>query len=92
MPAYSINVRTPSHIADVHKVESDDLEGLRVEMAKSVGELLKDHAEQIWADQDWQVDVTDDSGLILYVINVSAIGSPATLGSAASLGLTATPS
>jgi hypothetical protein len=50
-------------------------------MACFVGELLKDHADLIWADQDWQIDVTNDEGLILYVIHISASETSATIGS-----------
>jgi hypothetical protein len=81
MSVYNINVRTASHIADTHQVEKTDLTELRVEMARFVGEMLKDHADLIWADEDWQVDVTDASGLILYVIHVSASATAATQGS-----------
>jgi hypothetical protein len=72
MPAYRINIRTESHIADSVDVETENLTDLRLELARFVGELLKDHAELIWADQDWQVDVTDSAGLILYVLHISA--------------------
>lgn len=78
MAEYNINIRTESHIADTVKVEKDDLTGLRVEIAAFVGELLKDHAELLWEDKDWQIDVSDDSGLILYVIQVVASEAPAT--------------
>jgi hypothetical protein len=80
MPTYNINVRTASHIADTTPVERTTLGELRLEMARFVGELLKDHAELIWEDQDWQVDVTDEAGLILYVLNVSANEAAATTG------------
>jgi hypothetical protein len=75
---YNINVRTESHIAATTEVQEDNLKGLRVEMARYVGELLKDHADLIWADEEWQVDVTDEAGLILYVIHVSAMKTSAT--------------
>jgi hypothetical protein len=81
MPVYHINIRTESHIATTVDVERDSLTELRLEMASFVGELLKDHAELIWADQDWQIDVTNDEGLILYVIHVSASETSATIGS-----------
>jgi hypothetical protein len=48
MPKYNINIRTESHIADTVAVERDSHTGLRLELAKFVGELLKDHAELIW--------------------------------------------
>ena len=48
MPRYNIELRSESHVADTLMVESDDLDALRVEVAQFVGELLKDHAGQIW--------------------------------------------
>jgi hypothetical protein len=50
----------------------------RVEAAKRIGSLLQAHAGKLWADEDWQMDVTDERGLILFVINVSAMKSAAT--------------
>lgn len=47
-------------------------------MARFIGELLKEHAQQIWLGQDWRVDVTDEAGLILYVMHVSATNPAAT--------------
>jgi hypothetical protein len=81
MSAYHINIRTESHIADSVEVEMENLTDLRVEMARFVGELLKDHAALIWTNEDWQVDVTDATGLILYVLHISAADTPATAGS-----------
>jgi hypothetical protein len=37
----------------------------RVEAAKRIGMLLHAHAGKLWVDEDWQMDVTDDTGLIL---------------------------
>jgi hypothetical protein len=79
MAKYNINIRTESHIAETLSVESDDHTALRVELARFVGELLKDHAELLWVDEDWQIDVSDDVGLILYVMHISALRTPATM-------------
>lgn len=78
MPRYNIEVRTASHVATSVPIEAADLTALRIELAKLVGELLKDHAMQIWVDEDWRVDVTDESGLILFVMEVSASNTAAT--------------
>jgi hypothetical protein len=51
MPAYHINNRTESRIADSVDVEMESLKDLPLELARFVDELLKDHAELIWADQ-----------------------------------------
>jgi hypothetical protein len=55
-----------------------DNDEARVEAAKRVGTLLHDHAGRLWADEDWQMDVTDERGLILFVIFVQALRAPAT--------------
>ena len=79
MPKFNIALRTADRVWETLVVERDDQEGLRIEMARFVGELLKDHAGRIWEDQDWRVDVTDDTGLILYVMNIFATDSAATM-------------
>jgi hypothetical protein len=80
MPGYKINIRTASHIADALDVDTESLTDLRLEMAKFVGELLKDHAALLWKDQDWQIDVSDNTGLILYAIQITALETSATSG------------
>jgi hypothetical protein len=80
MPIYHFEVRTPSHVMLTEGAELPDSTAARVEAAKRVGALLHEHAGQLWVDQDWQLDVTDAQGLILYVIQVIAIRSAATQG------------
>jgi hypothetical protein len=46
--------------------------------ARLVGIFLQEHAGKIWADENWQMDVTEESGLILFVITVQALKSAAT--------------
>jgi hypothetical protein len=79
MPKYSIELRTADRVWESLAVDRSDLTALRTEVARFVGELLRDHAQQIWADEDWRVDVTDETGLILYVMHVSATDSAATM-------------
>jgi hypothetical protein len=50
----------------------------RVEAAKRVGRFLQDHASKLWTDEHWKMDVTDENGLILFVILVQAMKSAAT--------------
>jgi hypothetical protein len=78
---YHINIRTQSHIASTADFEAQNLTELRVEMARFVGEVLKDHAELLWIDETWQVDVSNAEGLILDVIHLSASETSATIGS-----------
>lgn len=80
MPFYHFEVRTPSHVMITEGAELADNSAARVEAAKRIGGLLHDHAGQVWVDQDWQMDVTDARGLILYVIQIVALKSAATDG------------
>jgi hypothetical protein len=81
MSMYYINIRTDSHIASTTEFETGSLTDLRLEMARFVGEILKDHAALLWVDEAWQVDVTDADGLIYYVIHIDASETSATSGS-----------
>lgn len=55
-----------------------DLDAARLEAAVRVGKLLQVHAREIWSDEEWQMDVTDDAGLILFVLQISAMRTAAT--------------
>lgn len=79
MANYHIELRTADQVWETLDVERHDLEALRIEIARFVGELLRDHATKIWVDKDWRIDVTDEEGLILYAINVFATDSAATM-------------
>ncbi len=72
MTNYHIKLRTAERIWETLAVETEDLTALRTEVARFVGELLKDHAQEVWHDQDWRVDVTDEEGSILYVMHILA--------------------
>ncbi len=50
----------------------------REEASRRIGQLLLEHAGQLWIDEEWQMDITDDNGLILFVIRVAVLKSPAT--------------
>jgi hypothetical protein len=76
---YLIELRTADKIWTSVPYEGQDLRELRVEVAKFVGEILKDHAEKIWVDQLWRVDVADENGLILYVMHLDVTDSSATM-------------
>jgi hypothetical protein len=81
MPRFHFVVRTRSHVLLSDSVDLQDLESARIEAACRVGDLLKTHAGAIWEDKEWQMDVTDSTGLILFVIQVSAMKTAATASS-----------
>jgi hypothetical protein len=78
MPCFHFVVRTDTHVLLSDSVDLDDLERARVEAACRVGDLLKVHAAALWTDKEWQMDVTDSDGLILFAIQISAMKTSAT--------------
>lgn len=78
MPYYNFEVRTETHVMHAEGCECQDDAAARREAARRVGELLQRHAGDIWVDEDWQMDITNSVGLILYVIHVSATRTAAT--------------
>jgi len=81
VPFFNFEVRTESHVMLTEGAELANQDAARNEAARRIGELLTDHASRIWTDQVWQMDVTNESGLILYVIQVSAMKTAATVNS-----------
>ena len=78
MPRFHFQVRTQTHNLLAEGAELADLEAARVEASRRVGDLLKEHAGRLWTDEDWQMHVTDEVGLILFVIQISAMRTSAT--------------
>jgi GTP cyclohydrolase II len=77
VPLYHFEVRTETHVMLTEGAQLEDSTAARIEAARRIGDLLKEHAGQFWVDQDWQMDITDERGLILYVIHVSAMKAAA---------------
>jgi hypothetical protein len=75
---FHFQVRTETHVLLTEAADLRTTDEARIEAAKRVGHLLHDHAGKLWADEHWQMDVTDDKGLILFVITVNALRSAAT--------------
>jgi hypothetical protein len=78
MAKYKFEVRTATHVMLSQTAELAGHEEARIEASHRVGALLDKHAREIWVDEDWRMDVTDESGLILFALHVSAVRAPAT--------------
>lgn len=77
MARYNIELRTQDRVWETLTVEKEDHTALRQEVARFMGELLRDHADQIWVDEEWRLDVTDERGLILFVMHLFVTNSAA---------------
>jgi len=58
--------------------ELGGLDDARQEAARRVGKPLQDYAAKIWTGEVLRMGVTDDAGLILFVLMISATKSVAT--------------
>lgn len=75
---FHFQVRTESHVMLTEAAELRSTDEARQEAARRIGQLLQDHAAKLWADEEWHMDVTDNVGLILFAITVSAMKSAST--------------
>jgi hypothetical protein len=76
---FHFQVRTETHVMMTDVMDLRDGDEARIEAAKRVGILLQEHAGKLWADEEWQMDVTNERGLVLFAIYVQAVraaGSP----------------
>ena len=80
MAKYNFEVRTDTHVRLSQTAELAGPEEARIEAARRIGVLLNEHAREIWTDEDWRMDVTNEKGLILFVLQVSVLRTPATMG------------
>ncbi len=77
MPSFNIELRNAERIWETLEIEAVDHTALRIEVAQFIGELLKEHAQQIWLDQEWRVDVTDHNGMIIFIMHLFVTDSAA---------------
>ena len=76
MPRYHFNVRNGPFGQDNEGTELPDTEAARVEGVRLLGEMLAQHAPQASPDQEWELDVTDSSGLLIYRLYFGVVTSP----------------
>ena len=78
MPRYHFH-RTDGQIEpDPEGSVLPDLHAARMQAVVYAGQTLKDHPEMVWDGHDLNIEVTDDTGLMLFVVTVMTIEAPAT--------------
>ena len=77
MPRYFFNVKKDNHLPDVEGVELPGLEAARLEAVRVMGEDLKGHPDAFWDDEEWQIAVSDERGLVLFTVYCAAMCSSA---------------
>lgn len=77
MPRYFFHTEDGSSQLDHEGMELDSARTAQVAAVKLMGETLKDQPEDVLGSRAFRVIVTDEAGLILFVLDLSAVEAPA---------------
>jgi hypothetical protein len=77
MPRYFFHVIDGVTCTDLEGVEIGSLAEARREAVRLSGEILSEHPGDFWTDEQWRMDVADESGLTLFALHFSAVDAPA---------------
>jgi hypothetical protein len=77
VPRYFFHMEDGGAFRDREGTVLPDSHAARLEAAHVLGELLKEHPADVWRDDRFCVTVTDDTGLILFVIDAATLIGPA---------------
>ncbi len=61
---------------DTEGTDLPDWQTARTEAIQLAGEIPKDNAPRIALDEDWRIEVTDHTGLMLFQMTFQVIASP----------------
>ncbi|WP_409321851.1 DUF6894 family protein [Sphingomonas sp. BK580] len=70
MARFNMELRSDTHVWERHPLSACCVVEARIETAIALADLLKSHAEQIWRNECWRVDITDSDGCILYAVHI----------------------
>ena len=77
MPKYHFNIYDGIDIMDVDGMQLDDHHAARVEAIRYAGAVIKDEGQRLALGQDWRMEVTTSSGLVLFRLDFSIAESAA---------------
>ncbi|MFL5298526.1 MAG: DUF6894 family protein [Phenylobacterium sp.] len=77
MPRFYFHTEDGHALRDREGVSLPDVAAARQEAVRALGEILKERSEDFWSDGLLRMSVTDQAGLTLFVVEVSATDAPA---------------
>ena len=80
MPRFHFNIHDGVNLPDPVGTELRGWKEARFEAVRLAGAILRDVANRLSLEEDWRMEVTDDSGLILFQIVFSVLPSASVLG------------
>jgi len=78
MPHYHFHTSDCS--PDLEGSELEDLAAAKCEAVKTAGHVICDAAGTFWDRAEWTMTVTDEDGLILFILQIVGVESAATQG------------
>ena len=79
MPRYHFNVYDGVTDIDRDGVELADWQQARLEAIRYTGEIFRDQPKRLALGEDWRMEVTDDTGLVLFRLDFSVMETAATM-------------
>ena len=79
MSRFFIHTNNPieRNVQDDEGIEFSNIHEAKCQAVVYAGQLLRDVAEKFWDDADFEMTVTDESGLILFTMRVIGTEAPA---------------
>ena len=62
---------------DDQGIELATIAEARLEAVRYAGEVMRDHPTIVWAGEDFRIQVTDDTQLLLFTVIVVGVDAPA---------------
>ncbi|MBE7244933.1 MAG: hypothetical protein INR63_08285, partial [Actinomycetospora chiangmaiensis] len=76
MPRFYFHVHDGHSELDPDGTELPDWQSARLEAIRLAGDILKQDAHRIALGEDWRIEVTDQTGLILFQMTFLVVESP----------------
>lgn len=76
MPRFYFNVRDGISCLDTEGIELPDWQAARIKAIRLAGRIIRDDAQRIALGEDWHIEVTDYTGLILFQMMFQVIEAP----------------
>lgn len=77
MARYFFHTENGDRHSDEDGLELPDLAAVKREAITALAEMLKNRGARFWENNSFRLIVTDEAGLILYVLDVNGVEAPA---------------
>ena len=89
MPRYHFSIYDGVSLPDHDGTELPDLQAARQEAIRFAGKIIADEARTLSLGEDWRMEVTDGSGMLLFRLDFVVTASPAAIDAATQISSTA---